>query len=104
MSTLHKRLQARGFQRITLGGDCTGWATELEHGATIARKGRYFCGFRGNGMATLVITAAEEPVAPESLTESVAVVAYSGFGLAGERVIFEDTFPSLTYALRCIRR
>lgn len=103
MSTTETRLQRRGFQRIGLGGNCDGWAREIGAYASVARKGRYFCGFRGQGAATLVITTSDAPTAPESLTDAVAVVVYGDFGAEGERVLFEDTFPSLAYALRCMR-
>jgi len=90
----------RGFAPITLGGNCTGWAAESAD-TRIARKGGYFWGARG--AATIVITSAEAPTAPQSLRESVAVVVYDNFGAESERVVFEDTFPSLAYALRCVK-
>ena len=93
-------LSRRGFAPLALGGNCTGWAAESAD-ARIARKGRYFWGARG--AATVVITSAEEPTAPQSLGESVAVVVYDHFGAESERVVFEDTFPSLAYALRCVK-
>jgi hypothetical protein len=99
MSNLQHTLQRRGFAPIALGGNCTGWAAESAD--TRIARGGYFWGARG--AATVVITSAGEPIAPQSLRESVAVVVYDKFGAESERVVFEDTFPSLAYALRCMR-